>query len=567
MSSEANVKDESIIATRQVTRSAGVVSIAVMGSRVLGLVREMALAYFFRAEFGLDAFYAAFRIPNLLRDLFGEGILSKAFVTTFTDIDVKEGDDAAWRLASIVFNALAVVLSAITLLGILLSPIIVDSMLAGKGFDILLPSDLLCSIFPILTFFYPDAGFGIESKRELTVYLTRIMFPFILLVSLAAIAMGLLNSKDRFFIPASASAFFNLGSVVVGVSGCFVAPSLGQHPTVGMAVGVLVGGALQFLIQTPSMRRVGYRYRPILSFTDPGVLQVMKLVAPMTLGAAALQVNVFVNTYFASYGKGWLTWLNQAFRLIHLPIGVFGVAISTAILPVLSSYIAKGDMHSYRQTISHALRLMLLLTIPASVGLIVLKVPIVQLIYQRGVFSPRDTIQVAGAVFYYAFGLCGYSAVKIATDGFYALKDTRTPVFVSFCTIALNILLNYLFIFQLGFDHRALGLSTSCTLTLNFMLLFIILQKRVSAFNTRAIALTFFKVILASSAMGLCCWWISIQSADILGIGNILARIVQVGASIAGGILVFYIACRLLRVEEMNEAIRAVSAKFLRQRG
>ena len=231
MSSEANVRDESIIATRQVTRSAGVVSIAVMGSRVLGLVREMALAYFFKAEFGLDAFYAAFRIPNLLRDLFGEGILSKAFVTTFTDIDVKKGDDAAWQLASMVFNALAVVLSAITLLGILLSPIIVDLMLPGKGFDISLPSDSLCSIFPILTFFYPDAGFGIESKRELTVYLTRIMFPFILLVSLAAIAKGLLNSKRKFFIPDSASSFFNLGSVVVGVSGYFIAPSFGQHPS------------------------------------------------------------------------------------------------------------------------------------------------------------------------------------------------------------------------------------------------------------------------------------------------------------------------------------------------
>lgn len=551
MSSEANVRDESIIATRQVTRSAGVVSIAVMGSRVLGLVREMALAYFFKAEFGLDAFYAAFRIPNLLRDLFGEGILSKAFVTTFTDIDVKKGDDAAWRLASLVFNALAVVLGAITLLGILLAPIIVDLMLAGKGFDVSLP----------------DAGFGIESKRELTVYLTRIMFPFILLVSLAAIAMGLLNSKDRFFIPASASAFFNLGSVVIGVSGYFIAPSLGQHPIVGMAVGVLVGGALQFLIQTPSMWRVGYRYRPLLSFTDPGVLQVMKLVAPMILGAAALQVNVLVNTMFASCGEGWLTWLQQAFRIIHLPIGVFGVAISTATLPVLSSYVARGDMSSYRQTISHALRLMLLLTIPASIGLIALKVPIARLIYQRGAFSPGYTIQVAGAVFYYAFGLCGYSALKIATDGFYALKDTRTPVFVSFCTIALNILLNYLFIFQFGFDHRALALSTSCTLTLNSTILFIILQRRVSAFNARAIASTFFKIILASSAMGFCCWWISIQSANILGIGNILARIVQVGASIAGGILVFYLACRLLRVEEMNEAIRAVSARFLRQRG
>jgi len=535
----------------QLTRSAGVVSIAVMGSRILGLVREMVLAYFFEARLGLDAFYAAFRIPNLLRDLFGEGILSKAFVTTFTGTEVKEGEESAWRLASMVFNALALVLVIITLLGILFSPFIVDIMFFGEGFsNVPLPA---------------EDSFGIANKRDLTVYLTRIMFPFILVVSLAAIAMGLLNSKNRFFIPASASSFFNAGSVAIGYMGYYVAPKFGQHPTVGMAVGILVGGALQFLIQVPSMWRVGYRYRPLLSFTDNRVREVMRLVAPMVLGAAAVQVNVFVNSIFASQGEGWLTWITQSFRLMHLPIGIFGVAISTASLPILSRYIAEGNIESYRHTISHALRLMILLTVPASIGLMALKVPIIRLIYQRGQFDAYDTQQVANALFYYAFGLCGYSAVKIATDGFYALKDTKTPVYVSLCTIALNIILNYLFIFRFGFDHRSLALSTSCTLTANFTALFIILNRRVGNFGIGVIASVFIRITIASLLMGAACWWMSEQTATWLGTDTLLASLMQVGVSIALGLVVLYIACRLLRVREMDDAMRAVSERILRR--
>ncbi|MBC8231938.1 murein biosynthesis integral membrane protein MurJ [bacterium] len=524
----------------RLTRSAGVVSIAVMGSRVLGLVREMVLTYFFEAKVELDAFKAAFRIPNLFRDLFGEGILSKAFVTIFTDTEVKKGEETAWRLTSLVFNALVIILGVITLLGILLAPAIVDLMFWGKGFDL-------------------------PGKRDLTVFLTQVMFPFLPLVSLAAISMGLLNSKGRFFIPASASSFFNIGSVVVGIIGYYIAPSFGHPRVLGMAVGVLVGGAMQFVIQIPSIWRIGYRYRPILSFTDPSVRQVMRLVLPMILGVAAVQINVFADSIFASHGEGWLSWVNLAFRLMHLPIGVVGVAISTATLPMLSRHVAEGDMKSYRQTLSHSLRLILLLTIPASVGLMVLKEPIIRLIYQRGVFGSDDTIMVAGALFCYAFGLCGYSAVKVGADSFYALKDTRTPAFVSFGTIMLNIILNYLFIFHFGFDHQGLALSTSCTVTLNAILLFIILRRRIGHLDMGAVPLVFCKVMLASGAMWCVCWWISRQSENLFGTANILARLAQVGGSIAGGIIALYLACRVLRIKEMDDLIRAIRGRFVRR--
>ena len=349
--------------------SAGVVSIAVMGSRLLGLVREKVIAYYFPAGIGADAIYAAFRIPNLLRDLFAEGVLSKAFITTFTDTEERDGPEAAWRLANRTLNLLGLTLGVVTCIGILAAPVIVDAMLAGPGFRVTLD---------------PALHYGFAGKQELTVYLTRIMFPFLMLVSFAAIAMGVLNSKGIFGIPAWASSFFNITALVVGVSGYYLAPHLGVHPTTGMAVGFLAGGAMQFLVQIPSLHRAGFRYRFTLRVRDARVQQVMRLMAPAMLGAAALQVNIFANAYFASQGTGWLTWITWAFRLLHLPIGVFGVAISTAALPSLSRHLAGNDLASFREAFSRALRLVLFLTIPSTAGLIILAEALCRLIFAGG---------------------------------------------------------------------------------------------------------------------------------------------------------------------------------------
>ena len=525
----------------KLTRSAGVVSIAVMGSRVLGLVREVVLANLFEAKTSLDSFYAAFTIPNFMRDLFGEGILSKAFVTTFTDVEARSGEKAAWRLANLVFNALTIILIIITLIGIILAPFIVSLIFMGRGFDTALPS---------------ESSFGFADKRELTVYLTRIMFPFLLLVSLAAIAMGLLNSKGRFGIPASASSFFNLGSIIVGVSGYYVAPKLGQHPLTGMAIGVLVGGVLQFFVQIPSMWRVGFRYKPILSFTDPDLKQVMKLMAPAILGNAALQVNLLFNRFFASQGEGWLTWNSQAFRLMHFPIGVLGVAISTATLPVLSRAAAQGSMDEYRRTFSYALKLMFILALPAAAGLIALNKPIVSLIFERGEFGTDDTIRVAGSLFCYAFGLFGYSGRQIATDGFIALKNMRTPVIVSLFAIGLNIILNSLLIFQLGFDQRSLAVSTACSITMNFLLVLFLLRRRVGNFDGRSLALVFVKSAVAAAIMGGAVALIYWQLLHPLG-SNFSLLI-----SILIAMPVFYVICRIFRLRELDQIIGAMLEKI-----
>ena len=533
---------------QRVTRSAGIVSIAVMASRLLGLVREKVIAYYFAAGVGGDAFYAAFRIPNLMRDLFGEGALSKAFVTTFTATELEDGEEAAWRLASRILNVSFLLLMLITIVGIFAAPAIVDLIFMGKGFQEV-PLD-------------PSDHFGFGSKRDLTVYLTRIMFPYLILVSLAAVTMGLLNSKGKFGVPASASSFFNIGSLVVGVWGYYIAPDLGLHRTTGMAVGVLVGGALQFLIQVPSARRVGFRYQLLLSFRDERVRQVMRLIGPAILGVAALQVNVLVNSIFASEGQGWLTWINRAFRLMHLPIGVFGVAISTVALPNLARLVAAGNMDEYRRSFSYALRLTFLLTVPASIGLMVLAEPICRLIFEGGQAIPLDTQQTAGALFYYAFGLCGFSAVKIATDGFYTFNDTRTPAIVSLCTVGLNILLNYLFIYRLGFDHRSLALSTSCTITLNFLALLFLLRGRAGGLGLSGIWLLMVKLAIASGVMGCACWWSYTQIEGWVGVESIIARLIGVFVPIGLGIAVLVGGAKLMRVRELDQLLGAIARRL-----
>ncbi len=545
-----------------VARSAGIVGIAVMGSRLLGLVREQVIAYFFVSGISADAFYAAFRIPNMVRDLFGEGVLSKAFVTTFTATEMEDGEEAAWQLANHVFHLTALVLTALILIGILAAPFIVNLMFIGEGFDIQFAPKFV-RFFDVISPENPLQGlwgehFGFTSKRELTVYLTRIMFPFLMLVSFAAIAMGLLNSKGKFGVPACASSFFNLGSLVVGVWGYYASQQIGLHPTTGMAVGVLVGGALQFLIQMPSMWQIGFRYRPRISFRDERVRQVMRLVGPAILGVAALQINLFVNGIFASKGEGWLTWISRAFRLMHLPIGIFGVAISTAALPNLAKLVVQGEISDYRRSFSYALRLTLLLTLPASIGLMVLAEPICRLIFELGRATSLDTQQTAGALFFYAFGLCGFSAVKIATDGFYAFNDTRTPVKVGFCTVALNIILNYLFIYHLNFGHRSLALSTSCTITLNFLALLILLRRKVGGLGLAGIGVVLIKIFAASGAMGLVCWWANLWIQDWIGVNGTIARLIGVFVPIGLGIGVLIGGCKLLKVQELDTLLHAI---------
>ena len=475
---------------RGLARRAGVVSAAVFSSRILGLVREQVFATCFGAGRELDAFVTAFRIPNLFRDLFAEGALSAAFVATFTQEEARRGPGAAWRLANLVVNALALIVGLVCLAGIAWAPSVTTAI--APGFD------------------------AIPGKTALTIHLTRIMFPFLLLVALAAVAMGVLNTRNRFGIPAAASTFFNLGSVVGGLACAWwlapeyfaalrgtapLDPAASERAITGMAVGTLIGGLCQLLVQVPSLRRVGYRYRPLLSFRDPGVRQVLRLMAPATIGAAAVQVNVFVNSNFASYlGDGPVSWLNVAFRFMQLPIGLFGVAVGTVALPTLARHVAADDRVALARTLRQSLELIGALCIPAAAGLALYGVPVIGLIYEHGRFGHTDTIAAAHALTAYAVGLAGYAGIKVLAPAFYALGDARTPMVVSVISILVNLTLNWTLVHVLGLGHVGLALSTSAVALGNFVLLYFFLRRRIGRFDGH-LGGTLARIIVAAGLM------------------------------------------------------------------
>lgn len=381
------------------TRAAGVIGLAVMCSRLLGLARDLIFAALFGGGAAMDAFTAAFRIPNLLRDLFAEGALSTAFVTTFSKTIVRGGDAAAWQLANKVATMTAVVLGAICVAGVIFSPQIV--VLIAPGFD--------------------------AQQAELTIHLARIMFPFILLVSLAAQVMGMLNAKNVFGMPAMASSFFNIGSIIGGVGlGYWLDPHFGLRALTGLAFATVIGGALQLLVQLPSLGRVGYRYRPDFRWRDTGVKAILLLMGPSVIAASTTQVNVLVNSMFASnLGAGAIIWLSIAFRLMQLPLGLFGVALGTVTLPLLSRLVAAGRMDAFRTELAHAMRLAFILTIPCTVGLMMLAEPIISMLFQHGKFTAEQAYEAAGALRFYAIGLTGYAALKVLVNAFYALSGAR----------------------------------------------------------------------------------------------------------------------------------------------
>lgn len=516
------------------TKAAGLVSLAVMSSRLLGLVREQVFAALFGASAQMDAFIAAFRAPNLLRDLFAEGALSTAFITTFSEKIAKGGDRDAWRLANKVATLAAVFMGAVTLLGIAAAPIITH--LLASGFD------------------------AVPGKMELTIRLTRIMFPFIALVSLAALVMGMLNAKNVFGMPAMASTFFNIGSIVGGVAFArwldpnFGSKDYGAASLVGMALGVLIGGLLQLVVQFPALRRVGFHFRPDFAWRDEGVRRILLLMGPAVIAASAVQVNVMVNGNFASHlGNGPVSWLGYAFRLMQLPIGIFGVAIGTVTLPVVSRSAAANNMVEFRGILARGMRLAFLLTIPSTVGLVMLARPIISIIYERRKFGAADTLATAEALQFYAIGLCAYAGIKVLAPAFYAVGKRNTPMMVSFLSIATNYGLNQFFTFHLGWGHKGLAFSTGLVALTNFGLLYWLMHRHTGRLETRQMLATLAKLALAAGALASVCWcaqtWLFAGWAGF----HFLQRAVLLGATITVAGAVFFATAMLLRIEELDD--------------
>jgi putative peptidoglycan lipid II flippase len=502
-----------------------------MASRVLGLVRDQVLASMFGAGNAMDAFNVAFRIPNLVRDLFAEGAMSAAFVPTFTRHLTTSGKESAWRLGNNVVNALVVLTGVLVLVGLVFASPLVTAFAGGYG--------------------------AVPGKLELTILLTRIMLPFLMCVALAAAFMGMLNSLHQFFIPALAPAMFNVATIVCAVTLVPVMPLVGLPPIAAIAIGTLVGGIAQLGVQWPLLRREGFAYRPTLDWNDPGLRRVLVLMGPGTIGLAATQVNVFVNTVLAtSQGTGAVSWLNLAFRLMYLPIGLFGVSIATATLPAVSRQAAQHDTAAVRTTIADGLSLMLMLNVPATVGLMVLARPIVRVIFEHGAFTAADTTATASALEYYALGLVGYSVVRIASPSFYALGQNRTPVMISMATMAANVVLSLVLVRLLG--YRGLALGTSLAALFNALALLVFLRRQLAGLDERRVLGSLAKIVAASSAMGVTASIVEgVLSTAVPG-ASVLTQSLRLAVTIGASLGVLAVAAYALRIREFHDAVGLV---------
>lgn len=511
---------------RLLARAAGLISAATMLSRVLGLIREQLFAALMGASFLADAFVVAFRIPNLLRDLFAEGALAQAFIPTFKADLKANGQQSAYALGNRLAGTLLVVIGIIVGTAVLFAPQIVD-VLAGD--------------------FRGDE----PEKFALTVTLTRIMMPFLLFVSLSAVAMGMLNAQDKYGAPALAPAMFNVASIVVGTS-IYLGQVEGKWIVIGWSLGTLLGGLSQLGVQLPPLWRTGFRPKLGLDFrlSDPRMRRIGKLMLPAIAGLAAVQINIIVNTIFATSEEGAAAWLNYAFRFLQLPIGVFGVAIATVSTTRYADAAADRDMEELSKHLVDGLRLVAFLTVPSMIGLIVLGEPIIELIYQRGAFVAADTESTAAALQFYATGLVAYSAVKVLAPAFYATDAARIAVVASMTAVAGNLLINITLHGRYG--YRVLAFGTAAAAILNFSVLYGSFHKKISAIPHRVLIVHVLRVALAGCFMGAAVWASHAGLANVIDNDGIGPRAALAFAPILVGVFVYAGACAALRIDEVS---------------
>ena len=502
-------------------------------SRILGLVREQVFAYLFGVGVASDAFNAAFRIPNLFRDLFAENALSNAFVPVLTAARAR-GKEEENRFASNILNTLILTVGLITILGMLFAPAL--ARLVGLGF------------------------YEIPGKTALTAHLTLLMFPFLLFIVLAAWAMSYLNTENEFFIPAFAPAFFNVFSIAAPVALFGYYLNRGKNPILGMAVGVVLGGLAQFLVQVPRLLRRGFVYRRCLDFRDAAFRKAMALFFPVAVGLSASRINVLVNTMLISAIPGGISWLNYAYRIFHLPLGILGVSVGQVALPAFSRLVNENRFDDLRRALADSLRLVLFLTVPTSALIAVLSRPLTRVIYEHGLFTAADTRITAAMLILYMIGVPFVSALRNIASVFYACGDARLPMVASFVSVGSNIVLNLALMRILG--PLAFPLSASVAAVVNIGILFVLLPKKISAFPAGPLFRFSGVLALAAAAGAGAAWAGAAAIARFAG----TSFFVQLGSVIACGLAglgVFYAACLVLRLTEARDFVR----RFLHRGG
>jgi putative peptidoglycan lipid II flippase len=545
----------------RIARAAGVVGFFTLLSRIAGLLRDIVVGYLFGSQGAADAFFVAFRIPNLLRRLTAEGALTVAFVPVFTNYLAKEGKPAAVNVAQVIFTFVALLLAGITLLGILFAE-------------------------PITRLFAP--GFLDDAEKfSLTVYLTRLMFPYIFFVSLVALAMGVLNTLRHFMAPALSPVLFNIS--IVACAG-LLAPVL-TEPVLSLAYGVLLGGIAQLALQLRYLFRYGFAPAPNFHFAHPALRRLALLMGPGVFGAAVHQVNVLISTMLASLlPAGSVSFLYYADRLLEFPVGVFAIALGTAALPSFSFLLANGDTAGLRSTVTHSLKLVNFVSLPATLGLAAVAVPVFAILFQRGAFDASTTVNTSQALVYYALGLWGISGTKLLAPVFYAMQDMKTPVAVAFLAFLLNLFLSLMFMGAVTVDatsssklavivadlaaqfgvlslrHAGLALATSVSSTFNFLALLLILHRRLNGLPLGEVFDSFVRNLLSALIMALPLVW-AVRNVEWVGGERDLFQLSSIFAALVIlGVILYLLLSRFLRSPEWP-FVRQLIGTFKRRLG
>lgn len=518
---------------KRVARAAGIVMFLIFLSRVLGFVRERAIATVFGRTAETDVFFAAFAIPDLMYQLLVGGVISSAFIPVFTQYLASDKEDEAWYVASSFMNLTMILLFVLTVLGIIFAPLLAP--LVGVGFE--------------------------GAERELLVSLMRITFPAVFFTALSGLEMGVLNSYQRFTLPALAPLLYNtaqiLGAYILG-------PIFG---IVGMAYGTIVGSFGSFAVQMPLVfKKAKTRFRRVIDFKHPGIRKMFRLMIPAIIGLSIVQINMIVGQNLASLlEEGTIVALRLANRLINFPLGVFAMGLSTAIFPTLSSHVARNEMNEFRQTFSFGLRVIFYITLPAAVGLAVLRVPIVRLLFETGEFTSHDTQVTAYALLFYAAGLFAQSGLQILTRAFYSLQDTITPVKIGLVTVGLNLVFSLMFIYWTNLGVGGLALAFSLTSLIQMVIAIFVLRRKLGGIDGRRIFNTIGRALLASIVMGISAYYATNLAGVFVDITTVTGRLIETFSGIAVGVVVYIVASFVFQMEEPRFVLNLIKEKFVKR--
>ncbi|RJP86612.1 MAG: murein biosynthesis integral membrane protein MurJ [Desulfobacteraceae bacterium] len=506
---------------KRFTKAAGVVGLYTLLSRILGFIRDMVIAWFFGAGMLSDAFFVAFRLPNLFRRLFGEGSLTIAFIPVFSAHMAAHGKEEAFDLARSALRMLSMILVLIVIIGIIAAPGIVR--IIAPGFH------------------------GVQFS--LTVTLTQVMFPYVFLICLVALCMGILNAMGHFAAPALAPVLLNL-SIIISV--LFLSPHL-PEPVLGLAIGVLIGGVLQLGLQVPFMMQKGFYFWHPAKIYHPALKRIGSMMIPSVFGAAVYQISILIGTLLASFlPEGSVSYLYYADRVVQFPLGVFAVSMSVAVLPSLSRQAADGNMADLKDTFAYAVKMIFFITAPASIGLMALRQPIVNLLFQRGAFDAASAAMTADALLCFSIGLCAFSAVRIVVSIFYALGDAQTPVKIAIISILANIIAGITLMGPLG--HSGLALATSLSSFLNVGLLTLALRKKLGGFGGKKIVESVLKSVICSFVMGSCLWTLA-ELMPATGAPSSFQSLLIVATGIGSGIFIYCLSAYFLKSRELKEIL------------